>query len=85
MSGLVSWIPKLFTFLGNASVRHELVEATRMFERFAERMELRCERLEKQIAELKVEIDECHKVRDEQGRKIAEMRIELNRLKGSDQ
>lgn len=63
MSGLVSWIPKLFTFFGNASVRHELVEATRMFERFAERMELRCEKLEKEIAALKADVEECQRDR----------------------
>lgn len=81
MSGLVSWIPKLFTFFGNASVRHELVEATRMFERFAERMEMRCEKLEKQIQELKIEVAECHKVRDEQGRRLADMQVALDKLK----
>lgn len=74
MSGLVSWIPKLFTFLGNASVRHELVEATRMFERFAERMEKRCERLEQEIETLKADIEECQKDRARLHEEIAALK-----------
>jgi len=73
----LAWIAKILTALGNASVRQELVNATQMFERFAERMERRCEKLEHEIKLLKAEIKDCHAERDSMKEQIAELKASM--------